>query len=130
MAEYMIKPDELPVMLESLKELFSELGDNVTPRILAERMQLKTGRTYQYHQASYLLRMFGFVTRKIAGRIESRNSYFVVADYELIDKLIKESPQVAKRTEAHAVNLSPYCKEVRRTDINLFEPNLRFKNSC
>lgn len=129
MTEYMIKPDELPMMLESLKELFSELGDNVTPRILAERMQLKTGRPYQYHQASCLLRMFGFVTRKVSGKAESKNSSFIVADYELIDKLTKESPQVAKRTEAHAVNLSPYCKEVRRTDINLFEPNLRPRKS-
>jgi hypothetical protein len=125
MTEYMIKPNEISVLAESLKELFAELGDNVNPKLVAERMQLKTGRTYQYHQTSYLLRLCGFTTRKLEGRIEGRNNYYIIQDDELIERLRKESPQITERTKNKTPELSVYSKECNRTDVNLFEPNLR-----
>lgn len=128
MTEYHIKLNEVSVMVQSLRELFQELGDNVNPKILAERMQLKTGRTYQYHQASYLLRLFGFTTRKLEGRIEGRNNYYIVQDDDLMDKLIKESPQIAERTKANQEDISLYSRQAQRADVNLFEPNLRSSN--
>jgi len=125
MTEYMIKPNEILVLAESLKELFTELGDNVNPKLVAERMQLKTGRTYQYHQTSYLLRLCGFTTRKLEGRTEGRNNYYIIQDDELIERLAKESPQITERTLSKTPELSVYSKECNRTDVNLFEPNLR-----
>lgn len=128
MAEYIIKPNEISVLTESLKELFAELGDNVNPKILAERMQLKTGRTYQYHQTSYLLRLCGFFTRRLEGRIEGRNNYYIIQDDELIERLRKDSPQITERTKNKTPELSIYSKECNRTDVNLFEVRLWGKN--
>jgi hypothetical protein len=90
-------------------------------------MQLKTGRTYQYHQTSYLLRIFGFTTRKIARRFEGRNNYYIVQDDDLIKSLTKDLPHVAERTKNKSPELSPYSKECGRTDVNLL--NLR-PRSC
>jgi hypothetical protein len=125
MTEYVIKPNELNVLIESLRELFKELGDNVCSKLVAERMQLKTGRPYQYHQVSYLLRIFGFTARKLMGRSEGRNNYYIIQDDELIERLAKESPQITERTKNKTPELSVYSKECNRTDVNLFEPNLR-----
>jgi hypothetical protein len=125
MTEYHIKLNEVSVMVQSLRELFQELGDNVNPKILAERMALKTGRTYQYHQTSYLLRLFGFTTRKLAGRMEGWNNYYIVPDYDLLGKLEKESAQITERTKANQEDVSPYSRQAKRTDVNLFNSNLK-----
>jgi hypothetical protein len=108
MTEYMIKPNEAGVLAESLKELFQELGDNVTPKIVAERLVKKTGRSYQYHQASYLLRMFGFEARKCEKKDGNRNSRFVVQDDALIERLIKESALISERTRNKVPEISQY----------------------
>jgi hypothetical protein len=118
----MIKSDDLPNLLESMEELFKMLGDNVTPTNLAEKMTAKTGRPYQFHQVSFLLRSFGFMTRHLS--FKKVNYAFVVYDKDLIGVLKRECPRIKERTEARAGCLSPYSKEIR-TDVNYFEPNLR-----
>ena len=108
MTEYIIKPNEAGILAESLKELFQELGDNVTPKILAERLTKKTGRPYQYHQSSYLLRMFGFEARKCEKKVGDRNSRFVVQDDALIERLIRESALISERTRNKVPEISIY----------------------
>lgn len=124
MVEYMIKPDDLPNLLDCMEELFELLGDNVCPTNLAERMTIKTGRHYQFHHVSYLLRSFGFLTRHLDGKPVG-NYCYVVYDKDLIDSLKKECPKITERIKNKTPELSIYSKECKRTDVNLFEPNLR-----
>jgi hypothetical protein len=120
----MIKPDDLPNLLDSMEELFKLLGDNVTPTNIAERMTTKTGRPYQFHQISYLLRSFGFMTRHLDGKPVG-NYCYVFYDKDLINLLKKECPRIREMAKLKVENLSPYSQELKRTDVNLFEPNLR-----
>ena len=124
MTEYMIKPDDLPNILDCMEELFKLLGDNVTPTNLAEKMTAKTGRPYQFHQVSFILRSFGFITRHLDGKPVGNYAY-VFYDKDLINLLKKECPRIKELTKAKAECLSPYSQELKRTDVNLFEPNLR-----
>ena len=124
MTEYMIKPDDLPNLLDCMEELFKLLGDNVTPTNLAEKMTAKTGRPYQFHQVSFILRSFGFITRHLDGKPVGNYAY-VFYDKDLINLLKKECPRIRELTRIKTENLSPYCRETNRTDANLFDPRLK-----
>jgi len=95
MVDYIIKPEELSKMLESLQELYQE-SEYVSPKMLATRITQKIGRNYNYHHVSYLFTLMGFVTG-IKGV-----DRFIVRDDERIKKLISELPLIEARTIANA----------------------------
>jgi hypothetical protein len=56
------KERDIPVLLDSLQELFQERGDTVTPTDLAQRMEEKLHRHISPMVASYLYTTLGFVS--------------------------------------------------------------------
>src|SRR5271157_3693286 len=46
--------EDIPVMLDSLQELFQEHGDRVTPTLLVSRMEQKLHRRLHMHVVAYL----------------------------------------------------------------------------
>jgi hypothetical protein len=73
--------EDIPAMLDSLQELFQELGDTVTPTLLVSRMEQKLHRRLHIHVVAYLYRSLGFVTKRIEGHC---NSYYIIPDLELL----------------------------------------------
>jgi tetrahydromethanopterin S-methyltransferase subunit G len=106
MVEYIIQPEDFRKILESMQELFQET-QNVTPKMLAERITQKIGRKFSYHHVSYLFTLLGFVTTITSetGRISCER--FIVRDDERINKLMSELPQIEARTRANAGKLNP-----------------------
>ena len=89
MVEYIINPQDIPMMVDSLIELFQE-SDKVTPKMLAERMTIKLGRYFNYHHVSYLFTLFGFVTSP-SKEYATRTVRYLVRNDELLVKLKAES---------------------------------------
>jgi hypothetical protein len=73
--------EDIPVMLDSLQELFNEYGDAVTPTLLVERMERKLHRRLHMHVVAYLYRSMGFVTKRIEGH---SNHYYIIPNLELL----------------------------------------------
>jgi hypothetical protein len=76
------KERDIPVLLESLHELFQEQGDTVTPMDLAERMEKKLRRHQSLFVVSCLYTTLGFVSRAKPG--QSRRRYYIVPNLELL----------------------------------------------
>jgi hypothetical protein len=79
---YEPKERDIPVLLDSLQELFQEHGDTVTPTLLAERMEEKLHRHISPYVVSYLYTTLGFVSSprsKYQGR-----GYYVVPNPKLL----------------------------------------------
>ena len=79
---YEPKERDIPVLLDSLQELFQEHGDVVTPTDLAERMEEKLRRHISPYVASYLYTTLEFVSSprsKYPGR-----GYYIVRNLELL----------------------------------------------
>jgi len=93
------KSNEVPVLLDSLQELFNELNDRVAPADVAERMSQKLNRTISLPQVAILMREAGFYTMK-AIRSEGQMRRFIYRDLELLAKLQSESSQMVVRAEA------------------------------
>ena len=123
MTEYKLKPNELSLLLTSLTELHNELGEWVTPKILAERMSTKGQLQYKFHQASYMLRLFGFETKYPFDNKD--RSRYIIWDEELVQRLQKELPQIEKRTEAGSVEESPYRSRLDFTNYNYFNAGIK-----
>ena len=87
MTEFKVKENDIPTMLESLEELFHEIGDEVTPTKLAERMSSKLGREVRYYYASFLFNQLGFVTRSASEGCSTRALKYIIRDYELLEKV-------------------------------------------
>ena len=117
MVDYIIKPDELRKILESLQELHQETK-YVSPKMLAERITQKIGRNYNYHHVSYLFTLMGFVTAN------NRAERYIVRDDERIKKLISELPLIEARTVANAgtKNQSIYSHGRDFTTWHYFQP--------
>jgi len=117
MVDYIIKPEELSKMLESLQELYQE-SEYVSPKMLVERITQKIGRNYNYHHVSYLFTLMGFVTG-----IKGVDRY-IVRDDERINKLISELPQIEARTKASAGTKNPSIYSGSRdfTTWHYFQP--------
>ena len=69
-------------MLESLKELFQEYGDTVTPTLLEERMEQKLHRHLRMHVIAHLYTSLGFVTKRAKGQ----SNYFIIPNHELLEE--------------------------------------------
>lgn len=76
------KERDIPVLLDSLQELFQERGDAVTPTDVAERMGQKLHRHISTYIAGYLTTL-GFVSRARKGQT-GRPRYFIVPNPELL----------------------------------------------
>jgi len=86
LTEFLIRNKDIPMMVESLGELFQEKGVMVKPVDLADRMSQKLNRQIKFHYASYLFSQLGFVTR-ISSGFKDRNSRYIIPDYELMEKM-------------------------------------------
>jgi hypothetical protein len=73
--------EDIPVMLDSLQELFNEYGDSVTPTLLVSRLEQKVHKRLHMHVVAYLYTSLGFVTKRIEGR---GNSYCIIPNLELL----------------------------------------------
>jgi hypothetical protein len=73
--------EDVPVMLDSLQELFSEYGDTVTPTLLVDRMERKLNRRLHMHVVSHLYTSLGFVTKRAT---RYTNCYFIIPNPELL----------------------------------------------
>jgi hypothetical protein len=71
---------DIPVMLDSLQELFNEYGDAVTPTLLKERMEQKLHRQMRMHVVAYQYTSLGFVTK----RLNARQKYSIIPNLELL----------------------------------------------
>jgi len=74
------KSEDIPVMLDSLQELFIEYGDAVTPTLLAERMERKLHRQVRMHVVAYQYTSLGFVTK----RLNAQQKYCIITNLELL----------------------------------------------
>jgi hypothetical protein len=120
MTQYMIKPDDIAILLDSMAELYKE-SDDITPKEVATRMTSKCGRAIHYHFVAYLFTQLGFVTKN--GTYARRCERFIVRDDERMASVRKESPRMAVRTIANNYdNLSPYAKITNRNTWNYFKP--------
>jgi hypothetical protein len=80
--KYEPKERDIPVLLDSLQELFQEHGDTVTPTDLAQRMEAKLHRHISPYVVSYIYTTLGFVSSprsKYQGR-----GYYIVRNLELL----------------------------------------------
>ena len=80
---HQIKTGDFAVVLDSLKELFHENPDVVTPKLLAARIEQKLHRHIHYTYATYLCMLLGFTTRKGIG-FGKRDTRYTVFDPELL----------------------------------------------
>ena len=87
MTRYSMQSNDIPVMVESLNELFSE-SDDVSPKLLAARMSRKAGREISYFLASYLAREMGFCSKRGTKKC-TRALTFLIADKTLLDGLME-----------------------------------------
>jgi hypothetical protein len=76
------KERDIPVLLDSLQELFQEHGDTVTPTDLAQRMEEKLHRHISPMFASYLYTTLGFVSRPRSNQMG--RGYYIVPNQELL----------------------------------------------
>jgi len=79
---YEPKERDIPVLLDSLQELFQEYGDKVTPTELAERMEKKLRRHISPYVTAYLYTTLGFVSSPrshYTGR-----GYYIVPNLKLL----------------------------------------------
>ena len=83
--QHQIYTGDLTVILDSLRELFHECGDSVTPKQLAERMEHKLNRRVHYTYATYLCVLLGFVTRK-GTEVGDKGNHYIVFDAELLEQ--------------------------------------------
>ena len=80
--KYEPKERDIPVLLDSLHELFQEHGATVTPTDLAQRMEEKLHRHISPYVVSYIYTTLGFVSSprsKYQGR-----GYYIVRNLELL----------------------------------------------
>ena len=73
--------EDIPVMLDSLQELFNEYGDTVTPTLLVKRMESKLHRHVSMHVVAYQYTSLGFVTKRIPG---TSSHYSIIPNHELL----------------------------------------------
>jgi hypothetical protein len=73
--------EDIPVMLDSLQELFNEYGDTVTPTLLVKRMERKLHRHVSMHVVAYQYTSLGFVTKRIPG---TSSHYSIIPNHELL----------------------------------------------
>jgi len=73
--------DDIPVMLDSLQELFNEYGEAVTPTLLVKRMERKVHRHVSMHVVAYQYTSLGFVTKRIPG---TSSHYSIIPNHELL----------------------------------------------
>jgi len=76
------KEQYIPVLLDSLQELFQEHGDRVTPTALAERMEQKLHRHIAPFVAAYLYTTLGFVSTPRSNHMG--RGYYIVPNPELL----------------------------------------------
>jgi hypothetical protein len=79
---YEPKERDIPVLLDSLQELFQEHGDTVTPTLLAERMEEKLYRHISPMIAFYLYTTPGFVSSPRS--YYTGRGYFIVPNLKLL----------------------------------------------
>ncbi len=79
---YEPKERDIPVLLDSLQELFQEHGDTVTPTLLAKRMEQKLHRHVSPYVASYLYTTLGFVSSPRSGCMG--RGYFIAPNLKLL----------------------------------------------
>ena len=72
--------EDIPVMLDSLQELFDEYGDAVTPTLLVERMERKLHRQMPMHVVAHQYTSLGFVTK----RLNAKQKYSIIPNLELL----------------------------------------------
>ena len=90
MSEYLVKEKDIPTMIESLSELFCEYKNEVTPKMVAERMTAKLGRFVHFSSASFLLYSMGFITKPAKERC-NRTKRFIIQDEELLNTLQRKT---------------------------------------
>jgi hypothetical protein len=73
----------IPVMLDSLQELFNECGDAVTPTLLVERMEGKLHRHLRMHVVAHQYTSLGFVTK----RLNAQQKYCIIPNLELLAEI-------------------------------------------
>ena len=72
--------EHIPVMLDTLQELFNEYGDAVTPTLLVERMERKLHRHLRMHDVAYQYTSLEFVTKRLIGQ----QKYCIIPNFELL----------------------------------------------
>ena len=72
--------EDIPVMLDSLQELFNEYGEAVTPTLLVERMETKLHRQMPMHVVAHQYTSLGFVTK----RLNAKQKYSIIPNLELL----------------------------------------------
>jgi len=78
-----IGKEDIPVMLESLQELFDECGDRVTPTQLMVRMEGKLHRHLRMHVVAHQYTSLGFVTK----RLNTKQKYSIIPNLELLEEM-------------------------------------------
>ena len=75
--------EDIPVMLDSLQELFNEYGEAVTPTLLVERMETKLHRQMPMHVVAHQYTSLGFVTK----RLNAKQKYSIIPNLELLAEI-------------------------------------------
>jgi len=112
MTQYIIKPNDIPNLMDSMIECFSET-DRVNAKLLAEKMTEKTGRIFTYQNVGYLYTLLGFVSTPVENRAER----YLVKNLELIENIKRECPVVSEKTMEVNKLTSPYNKVVNDTKL-------------
>lgn len=73
--------EDIPIMLDSLQELFQECEDIVTPKRLMRRMEQKLRKRTNLYTIAYIYTTLGFVTRR---GTRGTQSYYIIPDTELL----------------------------------------------
>jgi hypothetical protein len=79
----MVRKEDIAAMLDSLHELFQEHGDEVTAKLIAERMGEKLRRHVHYHLAAYLYALLGFESKR-GRKLTDNGKYYVVRNPKLL----------------------------------------------
>ena len=108
MTQYVIKPNDIPDLMDCMSEYFAET-EKVNARMLAEKMKQKTGRPFTYQNIAYLYTLLGFV----ATPIENTAERYLVRDDDKIAKIKSDSKHYREVSKIGAdINMaaSPYSR--------------------
>ena len=108
MAQYVIKPNDIPDLMDSMTECFNETN-KVSAKMLADKMIQKTGRPFTYQNIGYLYTILGFVATPVQNTAER----FLMRNDELINKIKADSEryrEVSKIGMKINMSASPYSR--------------------
>ena len=108
MTQYVIKPNDIPDLMDCMSECFAET-EKVNASMLAEKMKQKTSRPFTYQNIAYLYTLLGF----IATPVDNTAERFLVRDDAKVRQIKADSEkyrEVSKIGTQINLSASPYSR--------------------